>query len=69
LSPGGACGAIAIPFNLGRFSNGIAIWLGIEPADLFLYIFLPPLLLDSAIRVDAYIFKKVRQDAFLFFWC
>ncbi len=43
-------------------SNSIAHWLGMTPADLFLYMFLPPLLLDSAVRTDYFIFKKVRRD-------
>ncbi len=33
---------------------------GIRPADIFLYVFLPPLLLDSAVRMDYFVFKKVR---------
>eukprot|EP00884_Botryococcus_braunii_P005640 jgi/Botrbrau1/15077/Bobra.0286s0006.2 len=66
LLAGGVSGALSIAFNLGHFSNGIAIWLGIQPADLFLYIFLPPLLLDSAVRIDAYIFKKVRMMVMAF---
>ena len=41
-------------------SNSVAHWLGMTPADLFLYMFLPPLLLDSAVRTDYFIFKKVR---------
>ena len=30
-----------------------------QPSEIFFYLFLPPLLLDSAVRVDWYIFKKV----------
>ena len=45
-------------------SNSIAHWLGMTPADLFLYMFLPPLLLDSAVRTDYFIFKKVCRGAF-----
>jgi hypothetical protein len=44
---------------LGPLSNAFAIWLSISPADLFLYIFLPPLLLDSAVRMEWFIFQKV----------
>ena len=29
------------------------------PAELFFYIFLPPLLLDAAVRIDFFLFKKV----------
>ena len=50
---------MAFLWNTGPLGNGIAIWLGIEPADLFLYIFLPPMLVDSAVRIDFYIFRKV----------
>jgi hypothetical protein len=50
---------VAFLWNTGPLGNGIAIWLGIEPADLFLYIFLPPMLVDSAVRIDFYIFRKV----------
>lgn len=47
------------PANLGRFGNSIAIWLAIEPYELFFYIFLPPLLFDAAVRIDFFLFKKV----------
>lgn len=46
--------------NLGRLGNSIAWWLGIEPYELFLYVFLPPLLLDAAVRIDFFLFKRVR---------
>jgi hypothetical protein len=44
--------------NIGHFSNSLTIWLGMHPSTIFLQIFLPPLLLDSAVRVDFFIFKK-----------
>ncbi len=44
--------------NMGPLSNAITLWLGIQPADVFLYVFLPPLLLDSAVRTDFFTFKK-----------
>ena len=55
-------GAVNNWANLGEISNSIAIWLGISPPDLFFYAFLPPLLVDSAIRIDFFMFSKVR-------WC
>jgi hypothetical protein len=48
------------PFNLGRLGNGITWWLGISPYELFFYIFLPPLLCDSAVRIDFFLFKQVQ---------
>lgn len=47
--------------NLGRLGNSIAIWLGIQPYELFFYVFLPPLLMDAAVRIDFFLFKKVRH--------
>jgi hypothetical protein len=35
------------------------VWLGMHPTFLFFQIFLPPLLLDSAVRIDFFLFKKV----------
>jgi len=32
-----------------------------QPAEVFFYVFLPPLLLDSAVRVDFFLFKKVLR--------
>lgn len=56
---GAALQTIAFPLNMGRFGNSLAIWLGIRPADLLLYTFLPPMLLDAAMRIDFFLFSKV----------
>ena len=48
------------PFNLREIGNGTTLWLNIQPYELFFYIFLPPLLLDAALKIDWYVFKKVR---------
>jgi hypothetical protein len=53
--------AIAFPVNLGALGNSLAIWLGISPWQLFFYVFLPPLLLDAAVRIDWFMFRKVRR--------
>lgn len=45
---------------MGRFGNSMVLWLGIQPGDTFFYVFLPPLLLDGAARLDFFVFKKVR---------
>ena len=45
--------------NLLQLSNAISLWLGIQPPDIFFYAFLPPLLVDAALRLDFYIFKKI----------
>jgi hypothetical protein len=47
--------------NLNHFSNAATVWLGMRPTFLFFQIFLPPLLVDSALRIDFFLFKKVRR--------
>ena len=59
IAVGGLCQGIAFPVNLGRFGNSFALFLGVEPAEIFLYVFLPPILFDAAVRIDFYVFKKV----------
>lgn len=58
-TPGGVLGIVNYHANLLEVSNSIALWLGISPPDLFFYAFLPPLLVDSAIRIDFFMFRKV----------
>ena len=53
-------GILNYEVNLYRLGNAISLWLGIQPPDLFFYAFLPPLLVDAALRLDWYIFSKVR---------
>lgn len=60
-STGGALQFLNLHVNLGRLGNGINLWLGMQPAEIFFYIFLPPLLLDSAVRIDFFVFKKVSM--------
>lgn len=62
---GGCFGLANYYENMLRLSNAIALWLGIQPPDLFFYAFLPPLLVDAALRMDFYIFKKVGQEGLL----
>ena len=38
----------------------MSLWLNIEPYELFFYVFLPPLLLDAAVKLDFFLFKKVQ---------
>lgn len=58
LCEGGVLEILASEFNLLHLSNATALWMGINPPDIFLYVFLPPLLLDSAIRIDFFTFRK-----------
>ena len=60
---GGVLGILNYEVNLLRLSNAVSLWLGIQPPDIFFYAFLPPLLVDAALRLDWYIFKKARRAA------
>lgn len=53
-------------FDLGALSNASAWWLGMQPAEIFFYIFLPPLLLDSSVRIDFFEFRQVLPTVLLF---
>uniref|UniRef100_A0A383V5V1 Cation/H+ exchanger transmembrane domain-containing protein n=1 Tax=Tetradesmus obliquus TaxID=3088 RepID=A0A383V5V1_TETOB len=53
-------------FNMNHFSNALTIWLGMHPSTIFFQIFLPPLLLDSAVRVDFFLFKKMAAHCLIF---
>ncbi|GLI64224.1 hypothetical protein VaNZ11_007422 [Volvox africanus] len=67
LVAGALCEMASYRANLGRFGNSVALWLGgIHPGEVFFYTFLPPLLLDSAARVDFFIFKKVLVLSLVF---
>ena len=43
-------------------SNASSLWLGMRPADIFVYVFLPPFLLDLAVRIDYFMLKKRAID-------
>ncbi|GAB4813268.1 hypothetical protein N2152v2_000314 [Parachlorella kessleri] len=59
LVSGGVLGIVNYHANLLQVSNAVALWIGISPPDLFFYAFLPPLLVDSAIRIDFFMFRKL----------
>ena len=59
MSAGGVYQILAHQFNLGHVSNASALWLGMRPADIFVFVFLPPFLLDVAVRIDFFMLKKV----------
>jgi hypothetical protein len=51
--------ALAWAVNLRELGNSIALWLSLHPSEIFFYIFLPPLLLDAAVKIDFFLFMKV----------
>ncbi|GAB4814387.1 hypothetical protein N2152v2_001433 [Parachlorella kessleri] len=66
LVAGAAFEAVIFPVNLGRLGNAFTLWLGMDPPDLFFYAFLPPLLLDSALTIDIFLFKKVMAQVIVY---
>lgn len=66
LLAGAALEAVAHPFNLGRLGNALSLWLGIDPPELFFFVFLPPLLLETALTIDWFVFKKVKWQVLAF---
>ncbi|KAK9831565.1 hypothetical protein WJX74_000240 [Apatococcus lobatus] len=61
---GGLYEVLCLIFNLGRVTNALALWLGAEPSELLFYVFLPPLLLESAVRINFFLFKKMAAAIF-----
>ena len=59
LFAGAALQVAAFQYNLGHLGNALSLWLGITPADVFLYVFLPPLLMYDAARIDYFLLRKV----------
>jgi hypothetical protein len=49
------------PVPARRLGNAFTLWLGIDPPEIFFYAFLPPLLLDSALSIDYFLFHKVGR--------
>ena len=58
LVAGALAEGVVFPLNLGRLGNAFTLWLGIDPPEVFFYAFLPPLLLDSALSIDYFLFIK-----------
>ncbi|KDD76916.1 hypothetical protein H632_c68p2, partial [Helicosporidium sp. ATCC 50920] len=65
LVAGGVLSLINWKVNMYHLSNAITVWLNIQPPDLFFYAFLPPLLVDSAIRIDSFVFRKLTVHVIL----
>lgn len=63
LLSGAVLGVVNYYADLGRLGNSVALWLGVQPPDLLLYILLPPLLADAALRIKFALFKRVRESS------
>lgn len=56
---GGIYFTFAYYWNLEHVSNAVMLWLGMRPSDIFVFVFLPPFLLDLSVRIDFFVLKKV----------
>ena len=65
LLAGGIIGAANYFANLREISNSVSLWLAVQPPDLFFYAFLPPLLLDEALHLDFFLFRKIWVHAIM----
>jgi len=63
LAVGAATEVAIYAYNFGRIGNAFTLWLGVNPPELLLYAFLPPLLLDAALGLDWFVFKRVAAHA------
>ena len=59
LVAGGIVGTLNYYVNMLQVSNALALWLNIQPPFLFFYAFLPPLVVDSTIQIDFFLFRKL----------
>jgi NhaP-type Na+/H+ or K+/H+ antiporter len=62
---GGILGVANYYWNMLSISNSVALWLNIQPASLFFYAFLPPLIMDSTLNLDMFMFKKLWVHSLL----
>lgn len=59
LIAGAIVGVLHYYVNMLELSNSITQWLSFSPSDLFLYAFLPPLVVEDAINIEFYMFRKM----------
>ncbi|KAG1680362.1 hypothetical protein FOA52_015453 [Chlamydomonas sp. UWO 241] len=62
LVAGGIYQGLSHAYNLKHVSNASSLWLNMEPPDVFMFIFLPPLLLQSSMQMDFFLLKKVAWN-------
>ena len=66
LVGGAASGLLVFYTNLGHIGNAFTLFLGIEPPELLLYGFLPPLLLATALSLDWFVFIRIVNRTSLY---
>ncbi|GJQ11163.1 hypothetical protein GpartN1_g2954.t1 [Galdieria partita] len=51
--------------HMAELSASLSLWVNIQPPNLLLYVLLPPIVFDSAINIDWFIFRKQIFNVFL----
>lgn len=59
LIAGAIVGILHYYVNMLQLGNSITQWLSFSPSDLLLYAFLPPLVVEDAINIEFYMFRKL----------
>eukprot|EP00871_Galdieria_phlegrea_P005525 jgi/Galph1/5974/GphlegSOOS_G4558.1 len=65
LVAGGILGVAGCYLKLSELSASAASWLSINPPEVLLFVFLPPLIFEGAIRIDWFIFQRQVWDVLL----
>ncbi|GJD12606.1 Sodium/hydrogen exchanger 7 [Galdieria sulphuraria] len=51
--------------HMAELSASLSLWVDVQPPNLLLYVLLPPIVFDSAINIDWFIFRKQIFNVFL----
>ncbi|KAI8101987.1 hypothetical protein M9434_007048 [Picochlorum sp. BPE23] len=65
LVVGALLGILHYYVDMLQLGNSITQWLSVAPSDLFLYAFLPPLIVEQAIHIEFYMFRKMFMHSIM----
>jgi len=65
LLSGCLVGVIGCYVHMAELSASLSLWVDVRPPNLLLFVLLPPIVFDSAINIDWFIFRKQIFNVFL----
>ncbi|GJQ10673.1 hypothetical protein GpartN1_g2464.t1 [Galdieria partita] len=65
LVAGGVLGVAGCYLDLAELSASSAYWLSINPPEVLLFVFLPPLIFEGALKIDWFVFQRQVWDVLL----
>ncbi|GJD07898.1 Sodium/hydrogen exchanger 7 [Galdieria sulphuraria] len=65
LVAGGVLGVAGCYLDLAELSASAAYWLSINPPEVLLFVFLPPLIFEGALKIDWFVFQRQVWDVLL----